>query len=246
MVTSDNLRLDGLLYEPDTKTNKVIVHVHGTSSDFYRTEYFEAMSAEYTNQGYAFLTFNNRGSGLEYCFKTITNGKIGKSIPIGSRNEIFEDCAIDIQTAIDFAKNKGFNEIVLQGHSYGCNKVIWYALEKNFNSKIVLLAPCDICNIEKKENNKTRNAHDSNNFDMFHYRDQVIPQRFKNITGEILVEIGTSDDSIRHDNVQECIDYLQKAFSNTNVQGHIIKNANHNYHGYEKELVKNILGWLSK
>jgi len=241
MVTSDNLRLDGLLYEPEIKTNKVIIHVHGTSSDFYRTEYIETMSEEFTKAGYAFLTFNNRGSGLEYSFKRVVDRKIGKSIPIGSRNEIFEDCEIDIQTAIDFGKNMGFTEIILQGHSYGCNKVIWYALEKDFKGEIILLAPVDVKRADSKTKRKARN---DENMDMFRYRDKVVSPRFANISGNILIEIGTDDKYIPHNNVQECIDYLAKAFSNAKVTGHIIENANHNYHGYENELVRNIVGWL--
>lgn len=46
----------------------------------------------------------------------------------------------------DFAKEIGYNEIILQGHSYGCNKVIYYYNDKKDESikKIVLLGPCDI------------------------------------------------------------------------------------------------------
>ena len=246
MVTSDNLRFDGLLYEPENKTNKVVIHVHGTSSDFYRTEYFETMSEKYTNAGYAFLTFNNRGSGREYHFKTVKDGKIGPSVEIGSRNEIFEDCEIDIQAAIDFVKTKGLHEIVLQGHSYGCNKVIWYTLENDFCGKIILLAPCDIYNQALKKSAIERKARDVNNVDMFRYRDNVVSPKLAKITNDLLVEIGTVDKYIRCDDVHGCIDYLQRAFSNSKVTGHLIENANHNFNGCEEKLVENLIEWLAR
>ena len=46
----------------------------------------------------------------------------------------------------DEVKEKGFTEIVLEGHSYGCNKVVYYYNKKKDEriKKIVLLAPCDI------------------------------------------------------------------------------------------------------
>jgi len=245
MVTSDTLRLDGLFYEPIVKSNKCIIHVHGTSSDFYRTEYFEEMSSQFTENGFAFLTFNNRGSGLEYSFKTIVDGKIGKSIPIGSRNETFEDCVIDIQTAVEFAKSKGYTEIILQGHSYGCNKVIWYALEKDFAGKIILLAPCDIADIKRKSAQgrvawKSRN---SENVNMFRYRDKTFMTRLSNLKNQIIIQIGTNDAFIDQP-IQECIDYLNTAFQNAKLTCHIINDANHNYHGHEKELVSNLTTWI--
>ena len=69
-------------------------------------------------------------------------------------HEIFEKCVLDIDSAIDFCKERGFKKIILSGHSLGCNKVVWYALEKKFKEKIILLAPCDLAreaNPEQRE-----------------------------------------------------------------------------------------------
>ena len=38
----------------------------------------------------------------------------------------FTDCLLDIEGAINYAKEKGYKDIILEGHSYGCNKVIYY------------------------------------------------------------------------------------------------------------------------
>ncbi|MBI2032373.1 MAG: alpha/beta hydrolase [Candidatus Levybacteria bacterium] len=47
---------------------------------------------------------------------------------------------------MDFAEKKGFSEIVLQGHSLGCSKVVYYfvkTLDKRI-SKLVLASPSDM------------------------------------------------------------------------------------------------------
>ena len=47
---------------------------------------------------------------------------------------------------INWVKNKWYNEILLEWHSYGCNKVLYYYnyTKDDCIKKIVLLAPCDI------------------------------------------------------------------------------------------------------
>ena len=53
---------------------------------------------------------------------------------------------------IDYVKKLGYKNIILEGHSYGCNKVLYYynKIEDNSIKKIVLLAPCDIPEESKK------------------------------------------------------------------------------------------------
>ena len=146
MITSDNIELTGLLYTPISKTNKIVVFVHGLGDDFYKKSFLEFLAKSFTSNGYAFFSFNNRGSG--YITKLIKreNNEI-KSIMGGCVFEIFEESQIDIQTAIEFVKELGYNEITLQGHSFGCSKVIYYydkIKKDDLIKNIILLAPCDI------------------------------------------------------------------------------------------------------
>ena len=64
----------------------------------------------------------------------------------GSSYELFEDCVLDIEGIVNWVKERGYNHIVLEGHSYGCNKAVYYYTQKQDESvkMIVLLAPCDI------------------------------------------------------------------------------------------------------
>lgn len=74
----------------------------------------------------------------------VTAIDINKNVAVSV--EVFNDCILDIDGAINFVKEKGYSDIILEGHSYGCNKISYYYNKKKDKSisKIVLLAPCDI------------------------------------------------------------------------------------------------------
>lgn len=58
----------------------------------------------------------------------------------GCMYEIFEECLDDIDLALTIAINKGYKRIFLLGHSYGCNKVIYYYYKKHPNILEIILA----------------------------------------------------------------------------------------------------------
>lgn len=155
----DNIEQPGILYTPDDNTTKIVIHVHGLNGNFYENRFLDTLAKTYTDNDYAFLTFNNRGRDF------ITELFKGNDFTIiGGSLERFKDCVFDIEGVIRWVKNKGYQEIVLEGHSYGCNKVLYYYSKKRDNTikKIVLLAPCDIpaevkkC-LTKEENEKAKN-----------------------------------------------------------------------------------------
>ena len=137
----DNIEQPGILYTPDDNTTKIVIHVHGLNGNFYENRFLDTLAKTYTDNDYAFLTFNNRGRDF------ITELLKGNEFTIiGGSLERFKDCILDIDGVINWVKDRGYQEIVLEGHSYGCNKVLYYYNKRKDNSikKIVLLAPCDI------------------------------------------------------------------------------------------------------
>lgn len=94
-----------------------------------------------------FLTFNNKGR--DFITELIKDDDFTL---IGGSLERFQDSLFDIQGTIDYVKKLGYKNIILEGHSYGCNKVLYYynKIEDNSIKKIVLLAPCDIPEESKK------------------------------------------------------------------------------------------------
>jgi len=136
--TKDKLELHGLLSEPSASSTKAIVHVHGWCGNCYENLFIESISSAVVEKNIAFFSFNNRGAGVVTEFK-----KGDKKVSIGGCLEIFEECIQDIEAAIDFLEQKGYTEIILQGHSLGCQKISYYMSNKKDKrvKAIVLLAP---------------------------------------------------------------------------------------------------------
>ena len=137
----DGIEQPGILYTPNEDTNKIVIHVHGLNGNFYENRFIDTLAKTFTSKDYAFLTFNNRGNGF------ITELLKGNEFTIiGGSLERFKDCILDIGGIVRWVKENGYSEIILEGHSYGCNKVLYYYNHKKDNciKKIILLAPCDI------------------------------------------------------------------------------------------------------
>ena len=137
----DGIEQPGILYTPNKKTEKIVIHVHGLNGNFYENRFIDNLAKAYTEKNISLLTFNNRGRDF------ITELLQGDDFTIiGGSLERFKDCILDIEGIVNWVKNSGYKEIILEGHSYGCNKVLYYYFKKKADiiKKIVLLAPCDI------------------------------------------------------------------------------------------------------
>ncbi len=146
--TKDNLKLQGLLYEPKQETNKAIIHVHGWIGNFYENTFIDSIANSALQKNIAFFTFNNRGAGIVTEF--IRNDKREN---IGSSLEIFEESIFDIEEAVNFMQKKGYKEIILQGHSLGCQKIIYRQNSKKDRriKGLILLSPVnDVEFVSKK------------------------------------------------------------------------------------------------
>jgi pimeloyl-ACP methyl ester carboxylesterase len=145
--TKDKLKLFGMLSEPKPGCKRAVIHVHGWIGNFYENPLIPRISQKLGAEGIAFMSFNNRGTGMVSDIKTTRGGykRIGGCI------ERFEDCVPDIEGAIKFLSARGFEEFILQGHSLGCQKIAFYQFrEKNEMVKgLVLIAPVDDANASR-------------------------------------------------------------------------------------------------
>jgi pimeloyl-ACP methyl ester carboxylesterase len=57
----------------------------------------------------------------------------------GAAIEIFEECLLDIDAWIGFALKKGYDDIILEGHSFGTKKIQFYILNGKYKDKIKAL-----------------------------------------------------------------------------------------------------------
>jgi pimeloyl-ACP methyl ester carboxylesterase len=140
--TKDKLILNGLLIE-NAGNDKIVINIHGSASNFYEEQFFEHMATVFPKKGFSWLSINNRGNSA----LTHTWQKVGSTV------ERFEDCIIDIDAWIEFAINKRYSTIILQGHSLGTEKIVYYMNKGKYKSKvsgIILLGYSDSYNATHK------------------------------------------------------------------------------------------------
>ncbi|MEO7364388.1 MAG: alpha/beta hydrolase [Candidatus Saccharimonadales bacterium] len=144
LLSTDNLKLPGLLYTPEKRTKKAAIWLHGMGDNgmFYNPKRINALGQAMTDEGITFLSFNNRGAHDK---KTLSVADSEDKYQAGTHYELIADCVKDIDGAVQFLKDKKYNELYLVGHSTGANKICVYnqTAAKNPFSKFVLAGPGD-------------------------------------------------------------------------------------------------------
>jgi hypothetical protein len=126
----------GLLFS-SKNSHTTVIHVHGSCGNFISFKPIKKVAESYVKNGINLLTFNTRGHDC------ITEGFWSNSYDyVGGSITSFDDCIIDIQSAIDFCLTFS-SKIILQGHSLGCDRVIQYQLKSKQFYPTILISPCD-------------------------------------------------------------------------------------------------------
>jgi len=132
--TRDGLTLPGLLYEPERKTRKVVIFLHGngSSSVFYSTRRSNTLADVLNRSGISCFAFNNRGA---HYIKGLTRKRSNRKerIDYGTAFELIKDCIHDIDGAIALLRRQGYQEFYLIGYSTGANKICVYNFYKPRN-----------------------------------------------------------------------------------------------------------------
>lgn len=124
--TADGLKLPMVHFESDKKDICVIC-IHGMCGTIIDNYFATVWGKFLADKNIGFIYEHNRGHSIE-------NDIVMKDDSFkrcGCMYEIFEDCIYDIDLAIETAKIKGYKKFILLGHSYGCNKVIYYYYKKH-------------------------------------------------------------------------------------------------------------------
>lgn len=133
--TKDNMRLPMVHFSSDEK-DICVIFIHGMCQTII-DNYFAIVCGNLLSENkIGFLYEHNRGHSIEndILMKDETYTRCG------CMYEIFEDCVLDIDLAIEKAKELGYKRIILMGHSYGCNKLIYYYYKKRPNILGVILS----------------------------------------------------------------------------------------------------------
>jgi len=122
--TKDKLELYGMLLKSDKK-DSIIINIHGTADNFYDNNFIWEIYRVLAKSSISLLSTNNRGAyGLEVYQSS------------GACTEIFEKCLLDIDAWIAKAFSLGYKNIILQGHSLGTEKIVYYLAKGKYRNKI--------------------------------------------------------------------------------------------------------------
>lgn len=137
VVNGVGLVLDGIVFRPPNP-RLAIVHVHGSLGNFYQQPFIRVFAKRLAHHGVALLSFNltahdgvsegyTPDQGMQY---------------IGGSLSRFETCLDDLDALLCFASSI-CPRVVLQGHSLGCDRVLFYVQQRAKCVPLILLSPCD-------------------------------------------------------------------------------------------------------
>ena len=122
-LATDGIALNGFLYQAKDATKKVILAVHGMSSNCLKQR-DDIIAKTANEEGISYFCFNNRGSELVKYIRKNIDGKKEKMLGGTSYEDVLESYE-DIVGAILKLKELGYEDIYLQGHSLGCTKIVY-------------------------------------------------------------------------------------------------------------------------
>lgn len=149
--TDDHLILHGMHCIPPrlASPRAIVLHVHGIYGNFYENTFLDVLTEAYNEIGMAFLPFNTRGHDYFANVRTYMQGIYGCK-RIGAALDTFQDCDRDLHAWFNFAQARGYERIILQGHSLGAMKAVYYfKSHPDFTSAIMLLSPPDHLGLQR-------------------------------------------------------------------------------------------------
>ena len=146
--TEDNIILYGLIYKSTKNTKKVLISTHGMITNCIKLR-DEIIAKEIEEIQIDTLVYNNRGQEI----MSYSKKKDGETILGGTAFENIDESNKDVEGAIKFCIEKGYQEIYLMGHSLGSTKTVYTynkMIENNKNNilekikGVILLSLIDI------------------------------------------------------------------------------------------------------
>ncbi len=138
VVTKRGDTLCGCWYGENFR-NTIVIITNGTGGNIFENKFLQVVGEQLELNGISFVYAHNSGA-----FQIIDLPSKSKNFS-GLTFEMFDNCVEDLQAYVDFAKEQGYKKIILGGHSYGCNKVVYYLYKTKCKDvdKYILLSPTD-------------------------------------------------------------------------------------------------------
>lgn len=137
-MSRDGHPIHGALFEPELGENRgvVVLHSHGTLGNFYFNPFIDEFARFYCENGISFLTFNHLAH--DAIAESEINGKLKY---IGGSVSDFSSCLDDFEALRGFLGEIGYQHFIMQGHSLGCERVIFDRQKASKSWPVILLAP---------------------------------------------------------------------------------------------------------
>ena len=143
VVNGAGLVLDGIVFSPPNP-RLAIVHVHGSLGNFYQQPFIRVFANRLAPHGVALLSFNlTAHDGLSEGYTPDQEMQY-----IGGSLSRFETCLDDLDALLYFASSI-CPRMVLQGHSLGCDRVLFYVQQRATRIPLILLSPCDSYHLQE-------------------------------------------------------------------------------------------------
>lgn len=269
--TNDGCFFPGLIQHANKETKSIIIFIHGSGGNFFKSNYYEDMFEDFNYYGYDFMICNNRGS--EQFFRLHkNNGGINETIKAGNIYENFDDSIYDVSAAVNYAKADGYKDIILVGQSLGTLKVQYYCEQIGDINKLILLSPVDMVSrfrsrVKEKYDeliNKSKKLVSegqlyemvTNEFaaikvastmaigskaDIFKLEEERDITKPLNYKGFVSIIAGSNEHVYKGWDMSYVENRFRKRLKNAKVQFHVVPNSTHDYHEHEKQVSKLII-----
>lgn len=137
VVNAAGLVLDGIAFCPPSP-RLVVVHIHGSLGNFYQQTFLRVFANRLVRDDVALLCFNltaHDGIAEGYTAE-------GDMQYIGGSLVRFASCLDDLDALVSLARSIS-PHVILQGHSLGCDRVLFYTKHRSAPLPLILLSPCN-------------------------------------------------------------------------------------------------------
>lgn len=136
--TKRGLLLRTLMWKPEHKTDTIVILMSGICSNIFQNKLLETTGDTLAKNGYAYIC----GQAMDaYTLFNYSNLKTNKQEQKGVLFDDFDVVYEDIDAYVNYAKELGYKNIILAGHSLGSNKIIHYlSINHDFAIKFFIVS----------------------------------------------------------------------------------------------------------